>query len=256
MPGSLNLYDQVWLTADSESSPRGSTVVDTLQIHHTAYPNLAGSRALMDPGGRTVSANGLLAPDGTLYEVVPLNRRAFTSASRFDYRCLTEETVNESGAPEWRIPVASRERLAELAVAMLRAGILKGLYRGAGGIIGHYEVPGTYPTACPGPDMNLDWINSRAVQLYTTPTTLKPSWEDTDMYIKGTTYPTVYCAYTDVEGNLRLRVVSPAEAAYATKGGRIVEGDDATLTALAKAAGYEYQKGNPNPVRELLTKHP
>ena len=164
MPGSLDLFDSQWLTANSESSPRTMNI-DTLQVHHTAYPSLSGSRALMDPGGRTVSANGLLGQDGTLYEVAILSRRAFTSASAFDNRSLTVETVNTTGGPGWGIDPRSRERLAQLAVAMKRAGILSGYHRGPGGIIGHNEVPGSYATACPGPDMYLDAIAARAAEI-------------------------------------------------------------------------------------------
>lgn len=165
MAGSLNLFDRTWLTSSSESSSRNGERIDTLQIHHAATTGLNGARSLMDAGGRTVSSNGLLATDGTLYEVVALDRRAFTSATGFDRRSLTVETINSSGAPGWGISDASRERLARLAVAMYRAGILGGFHRGPGGIIGHNEVPGTYATACPGPDMHLDWIAERARSL-------------------------------------------------------------------------------------------
>lgn len=162
MTGSLGLFDRVDLTAHSESSSRNGERVDTLQIHHATTFNYGALRSLMAPGGRTVSANGALDKDGTLYEVVELGRRAFTSATGFDRRCLTVETVNTSGAPTWGISDESRERLARLAVAMYRAGVLGGFHRGPGGIIGHSEVPGTYATACPGPDMRLDWIAERA----------------------------------------------------------------------------------------------
>lgn len=156
MPGSANLFDSQWLTdQNSESDPR-RYAVGYLQIHHAATTSTTGARSLMDPGGRTVSSNGLLAPDGHLYEVVLLNRRAYTSATTFDHYSLTVETVNTSGANTWGISEASRLRLAKLAVDMFRAGLLGSLTRAH--IIGHNEVPGTYATACPGPDMLLDHI--------------------------------------------------------------------------------------------------
>jgi hypothetical protein len=162
----VSLFDSQWLTALSESDSRYGTAIDTLQTHHTAYPSLEGSRALMNPGGRTVSANGLLDVTGWLYEVVQLDRRAFTSASGFDRRCLTVETVNSTGSPHWGIDPRSRERLAQLMVAMFRAGMLRGLYYGVGGIIEHKDVPGSYATACAGPSMDTAWIIARANEIY------------------------------------------------------------------------------------------
>lgn len=165
MPGTLDLFDFVDLTANSESSPRNAAI-DTLQIHHSTTLSYAALRSLMDPGGRTVSANGGGTPDGKIGEVVRLDRRAFTSASSFDNRCLTVEQCNVTLHPTWGIAESARVRLARLAVGMYRAGLLKHLGRGAGGIIGHSEVPGTYPTACPGPDMHLDHISALAQAFY------------------------------------------------------------------------------------------
>jgi hypothetical protein len=148
VPGSLDLYDRVDLTAPSESSPR-QRAVSILQPHHTAYPSDEGSRRLMDAGGRTVSANGLLLRDGTLVEVVPLNRRAFTSASSFDESCLTVEMVNQTGSPEWGLSDAQHRRMGKLRADMTRRGLGTN-----DAIVPHNRVPGSYPTACPGPSYN------------------------------------------------------------------------------------------------------
>lgn len=164
MAGSNNLFDSVQYTASSEYSTRGGRAIRYLQIHHATMTSLSGLISLMQPGGRTVSANGALGNDGHLVEVVPLAFRAFTSATSFDQQCLTVETCNTTLSPTWGISTASRERLARLAVSMYRQGLLGGLTRQY--IIGHYEVPGTYATACPGPDMNLDWIVRRAQEIY------------------------------------------------------------------------------------------
>lgn len=164
MAGTYNLFDAQWLTnQESESDPRARSV-NVLQIHHAATTSTAGARSLMDPGGRTVSSNGLLDPSGFLYEVVLANRRAYTSATSFDHQSITVETVNTTGAPGWGISEAARTRLAQLAVDMFRAGLLGSLTRAH--IIGHNEVPGTYATACPGPDMHLDWIVTKANEIY------------------------------------------------------------------------------------------
>lgn len=120
----------------------------------------------MEPGGRRVSANYALATDGTLIEKVPVNRRAFTSASVFDERCLTVETVNTTGGPDWGISDASHKRLGRLAADMLREGLLTGLHYGPGGIIGHRDVPGSYATACPGPSYNAELVLKYARQFY------------------------------------------------------------------------------------------
>lgn len=156
--GSYGLADTVNLTADSEYDPRARAIT-TEQIHHTAWANDAGCRALMDPGGRTVSANYLLLMDGRLMEVVPLGMRAYTSASGFDHESVTIEVVNQTNGPEWGISEKQRQRLATLARDLRALGLIRHLNRGVGGILGHFEVPGTYATSCPGPDMHLDHIS-------------------------------------------------------------------------------------------------
>ena len=156
-------FDSVNLTELSESSPR-TKAIDTLQIHHATTFDLATLRGLMSAGGRQVSANAAMGPYGELMEVVPINRRAFTSGvPAEDQHSYTVEVCNTSGAPEWGISPEAHERLARLAVELYREGRLGSLTRSH--IIGHREVPGTYATACPGPSMNLDWIASRAAQI-------------------------------------------------------------------------------------------
>lgn len=163
--GTLGLFDGVDLTALSESSPRNRAIT-TLQIHHATMTSLSGLISMMQPGGRTVSANGAMSNTGQLIEVVPtLPRRAFTSASAYDNQCLTVEACNVTLGPQWQISEATRLRFAVLAVMMFRAGLLRGLWRGDGGILGHSEVPGTYATACPGPDMYIDRIVWLAQQI-------------------------------------------------------------------------------------------
>ena len=159
--------DAVRYVADSESSPR-TMPVDTLQYHHAASLSLAGLEDSMEPGGRRVSANAALDTDGTLVGKVHIGRRAFTSATPFDNRCYTVETVNTSTAPDWGISDESHRRMGKLAAEMLAEGLLKGLWYGVGGIIGHKDVPGTYATACPGPSYDPDLILKYATE-YSTP---------------------------------------------------------------------------------------
>lgn len=156
-------FDAVRLTALSESNARDMPI-DTLQIHHATTTSLSGLESLMAPGGRTVSANGALGNDGTLVLKVGLNRRAFTSATNIDERSFTVECCNTTLAPNWRISDASHERLAVLLLDLHDTYGVP-LKRGMPGVIGHNEVPGTYPTACPGPSMDLDRIVRRAIEL-------------------------------------------------------------------------------------------
>jgi hypothetical protein len=155
-------YDSINLTSYSESSPR-TMRVDTLQVHHATTTSLAACRALMDAGGRQVSANYAMGNDGNLMLVVPVERRAFTSASSYDNRSITVEVCNTTLGPSWGISYASHLRLAQLAAEMWFEGLLGGINRTY--IIGHNEVPGSYATACPGPSMNLDLVVALTLQL-------------------------------------------------------------------------------------------
>lgn len=160
------LWDKTKLTGPSEYGSRNGEKIDTLQVHHMAGRSLAQLIDLMMPGGRKVSANGALDTDGTLVNVVPVWARPFTSASAFDRRSLTVETVNTSGAPGWGISDASHERLAHLLAQMHWTYGTK-LEYGVGGLIFHRDVPGTYATACPGPSMDGDRIIRRAREIVT-----------------------------------------------------------------------------------------
>ena len=146
--------DSVNLTALSESDPRNRPI-ETLQIHHATTTSLSGLRALMDPGGRTVSANYAMGNDGHLMLVVPVERRAFTSASADDHRAITVEVCNTTLGPEWGISDACHRRLGRLAAEM---HLEFGMPLDRAHIYGHNETPGSYPTGCPGPSMNLDLV--------------------------------------------------------------------------------------------------
>jgi hypothetical protein len=155
-------FDSVNLTGPTEYATRAGAKIDTLQIHHATSTSLSGLRALMAPGGRMVSANGAMSNDGHLQLVVPVDRRAFTSATPYDRRSFTVEVCNTSLAPNWGISDACHERLAQLAAEM---HLELGMPLDRAHIIGHREVPGTYATACPGPSMNLDRIVGRAREI-------------------------------------------------------------------------------------------
>jgi hypothetical protein len=155
-------FDSIDLTAPSEYATRGGERISVLQIHHATTTSLSGLRALMSPGGRTVSANVAMGSDGHRKLVVPIDKRAYTSATPFDRRSVTVEVCNTSLAPNWGISDGAHEALAHMAAEM-HAEFGMSLDRQH--IIGHREVPGTYATACPGPSMNLDRIVRRAREI-------------------------------------------------------------------------------------------
>lgn len=160
-------FDFSDLTAETESDPRRGDF-DTLQWHHSVTTTYEAARDLMDPGGRTVSANGLMTADGRLGLVVDLSRRAFTSASSFDHRSLTVECVNTSGGPEYGLSDATHRRLGQTLAEMVREGRSQLIY-GPGGLIQHKDVPGSYATACAGPSADSDRVLAYASQYLNPP---------------------------------------------------------------------------------------
>ena len=160
-------FDFSDLTDESESDPRRGDF-DTLQWHHSVTTTYEAARELMDPGGRTVSANGLMTADGRLGLVVDLPRRAFTSASSFDHRSLTVECVNTSGGPEYGLSDATHRRLGQTLAEMVREGRSQIIY-GPGGLIQHKDVPGSYATACAGPSADSDRVLAYASQYLSKP---------------------------------------------------------------------------------------
>lgn len=68
------------------------------------------------------------------------------------------------------------------------------------------------------------------------------------MYIRGSGQPQyVYNVYTDPNGHMRVRFCLGAETAFAVSGDLVIGGDDATLAALGKDAGYAFGEKNPLP---------
>lgn len=175
--------DRYYPTGSSEYKSRNGRKVTSLQPHHAATTSLSTLLGLMMPGGRRVSANCALYED-ELINVVPLNMRAFTSASSFDEISLTVEIVNSSGSPLWRIPEKAHRRLAKL-LAEMHLVYGTGLYLGEGGMVPHNKVPGSYATACPGPSFNAEIVFGYAreylaawggvVPTQPTPSTPKPT---------------------------------------------------------------------------------
>lgn len=154
-----------WWHHSPNSSPRRDTdKIEYFVIHHAADTNTLEVQRdrFMRANDRNVSPNWLIGKGGEVLEIVPPDKyRAWTTGS-FDYKAVTVETQNTSGDPSWGISEESHVAIAKLvAWAHLRWGIPLDRQH----VIGHREVPGVSPTACPGPSMNLNKILSYAIAL-------------------------------------------------------------------------------------------
>lgn len=181
------IYPRAARRGDSPNSSPRTEAVQCFIIHHyagTTPPDEAWTR-FMTSNDRDVCPTWQVNADGSVFECMnPDTRRPWTSGA-IDNRAVTVETQNTTGAPHWGISPASHEAIAALvAFAAERYGFP--LDRDH--VFGHNEAAGAYPTACPGPSMNLDWIVTRARQL-TTPTV--PKEDNMAIIIRRTTDGTI-----------------------------------------------------------------
>lgn len=147
--------------------------VDLFIIHHTTETGEVENLRdyMMRKNDRNVSANWLIAQNGDAHEIVPPDEyRAWTSGA-IDHRAVTVETMNTTGAPDWKVSNESIEALAQL-VAWAAKRYSFPIDRTH--VIGHREVPGA-ATACPGPYLfpRLDDVVARAIEI-STPVTPDP----------------------------------------------------------------------------------
>lgn len=170
------------LTAESESRARTLALADRsgdvyFIIHHAVNRRVQDTIALSKPGGRTVSMSFAVGPtvagnSAPVYcvAVVPEWRRPFTTGSPLDDRAVTVEVSNVDLAAPWPVADAAKEWLAQIAAYMHRVYAMP-LNRTH--VLSHQEVYargfGSYPTACPGNDLQsaLDQIIARASVLVT-----------------------------------------------------------------------------------------
>lgn len=158
------IYPRAARRGDSPNSSPRTEAVQCFIIHHyagTTPPDEAWTR-FMTSNDRDVCPTWQVNADGSVFECMnPDTRRPWTSGA-IDNRAVTVETQNTTGAPHWGISPASHEAIAALvAFAAERYGFP--LDRDH--VFGHNEAASAYPTACPGPSMNLDWIVTRAIQI-------------------------------------------------------------------------------------------
>lgn len=145
-------------------------------LHHAATDDLEALLALMQPGGRKVSAHAAIG-GREIVAVVPEDRRSFSlAAALFERSILSAECVNSTGAPTWNLSAETHESIARwVADVCTRWGIVP--HRDgppkSWTVLGHREVHtihgAGYATACPG-GMNLDGITARAQHLMIEPT--------------------------------------------------------------------------------------
>ena len=98
-----------------KSNPRTENVIK-ITPHHMACRMLADDCARMHRDtSMQCSANYYIGYDGTICSGVDEDRRAWTSASKWnDQRAITIEVSNDGGAPDWPVSEASYKALVNL----------------------------------------------------------------------------------------------------------------------------------------------
>lgn len=132
-------------------NPNG--VIDRITIHHVAgNASVESIGAGFAPVERQASSNYGIGTDGRVGLYVDEKHRPWTSGSAAnDYRAVTIEVSNDSGAPNWHVSDKALDKLIELCVDICkRNGIKKLNYTGdtTGNLTMHKWFQAT---GCPGP---------------------------------------------------------------------------------------------------------
>ena len=146
-----------------KSNPRTEKVIK-ITPHHMASKMLADDCAKMHrDSGMQCSANYYIGYDGTICAGVDENRRAWTSASKWnDQRAITIEVSNDGGAPSWHISDAAYEALVDLCADICKRYGISPYYNGTtDGTITFHQMFAS--TDCPGMFL-LNKIHSRTFQ--------------------------------------------------------------------------------------------
>ncbi|WNN95068.1 endolysin [Microbacterium phage Magritte] len=172
----------IWADVSPNKSVREGEV-KLFIIHHIGSANstIAGDRSrFMKPNDRNVSPNWLIQRDGGVSEIVPPDDYRAWTTGQVDHQAVTVETQNIAGEPAWLIAPQSKESIAQLiAWAADRYGfpVQRGAVQldAAGknvvtipGVVGHRDTPAgkSTGTICPGPDMGVDAIITRAAAIF------------------------------------------------------------------------------------------
>ena len=185
-----------------QQSPRNGVKIDHFILHHSAAFDVNQVVDEMVSGSRQVSANYVVANDGTAYGIVPEEFRAWTSGSStdggagaaWDTRSITFEVLDQTGAPDWLISPAASDTVARIiADVSARYGIhpQRSAPNQAWTVYGHRELytifGASYATACPG-GMNLDAITAAAAGIVTAGGNVTPltnTMEDIMLIVDG-----------------------------------------------------------------------
>lgn len=106
----MAVYTSTELTTDYGS--RFGVVPSLIVLHHAASTSLAGLIALMQPGGRTVSAHAAIGGDQIVNTVPELGSSLSLGFAVFERRVLSAECVNSTLSPEWGLSDATHESIA------------------------------------------------------------------------------------------------------------------------------------------------
>ena len=153
---------------------RAGDTVDGIVLHHTA--NGGGVSALdyvANANSRNSHPTYLIQANGNAYGIVNPIRRPYSTANPIDYQCVSFETDNTDGAPNWTISDASLEKIAEITLHHYRESSRygQGIARNIPGVkqkeffvAWHSQY---VATACPGPSMiaHIDSIIARVMEL-------------------------------------------------------------------------------------------
>ena len=167
--------------SSSQRSSRNGVTIDHFILHHSAAFDVNQVLGEMVNATKQVSANYVVANDGTAYGVVDEEDRAWTSGSStdggrgaaWDRRSITFEILDQTGAPDWTVSAAAQETVARIvADCSRRYGIAPQRVGGDTGwtVYGHRELytifGASYSTACPG-GLPLDNIAARSAAILT-----------------------------------------------------------------------------------------
>ncbi len=133
--------------ASSKYSSRQGNAVTRLIPHHTGGGSNEGNIRYLATAEKKVSSTYVLTTTGELVGIVPEEFRPWTTGWEGDKGGITVETVNSSGAPDWRVTDAQVYKLMELAADLAHRYGWGSIDR-ARRLKGHREYANT---SCPGP---------------------------------------------------------------------------------------------------------
>jgi hypothetical protein len=171
---------------------RAGDTVDGIVLHHTA--NGGGASALgyvANANSRNSHPTYLVQANGNAYGIVNPVRRPYSTANSIDYQCVSFETDNSEGAPNWTISDASLEKIAQITLHHYRESNRygQGIARNIPGVkqkeffvAWHNQY---IATTCPGPSMinHLDWIINRVMELDKPPVVVPPVVSNVDVSV-------------------------------------------------------------------------